>query len=105
MANLPRNAYSLNGGLAFAGAPAHGNTNARELQEGPASGQVSQSLQQEGSRQAVLAELAAVNQAQRYKLALQAMIAPQLSGMQKVAQMGDPEAIASAIGMARSPLD
>lgn len=96
MANLPRNAYSLNGGLAFAGAPAHGNTNARELEEGPTAGQILQAMQQEGSRQAVRGEIAAANQAQRYKLALQSMVAPQLSGMQNVAQMGD---IASAIGM------
>ena len=46
MSRLP-DGYSLNGGLAFQGQPAHGNTAARaELEAGPTATQVAQATQQ-----------------------------------------------------------
>ena len=50
MARLP-DGYSLNGGLAFRGAPAHGNPNARQLFDGDAASQLGLSIQQEFGRQ------------------------------------------------------
>jgi len=50
MARLP-DGYSLNGGLAFRGAPAHGNPSARQLIAGPTATQLEQSVQQMAGRE------------------------------------------------------
>ena len=88
MANLPRSAYSLNGGLAFAGAPAHGNPVAAEMVN-PAEAQVKQSLQQTQTQQAVrgeAAQVAANNLAMQYKSRLQQAVGPEgLPGLAAIA--------------------
>lgn len=95
MANLPRNAYSLNGGLAFAGAPAYGNTNAQELAEGSTAGQIRQSLQQAASQERVREEtrrVAANAMAQRFK-----------SELQQATVQADPNALRNLRTIAAQP--
>ena len=79
MARLP-DGYSLNGGLAFRGAPAHGNPVARQLVSGPTASQLEQSVQQMTSRQEVNAETQASQMAVQYKLATQRLLNSMLPG-------------------------
>jgi hypothetical protein len=97
MANLPRSAYSLNGGLAFQGAPAHGNVVARELESGPAPSQVAQSAQQEATRQGTRAEALASQMAASAKNAMHELLlrgnSGALPGMSAIA--ANPELVAN----------
>ena len=75
MSRLP-DGYSLNGGLAFQGQPAHGNTAARaELEAGPAAAQVAQATQQtqQGVKQNLVTQRAQMASAlaNGFKLGLQ----------------------------------
>ena len=73
MARMPAG-YSLNGGLAFQGAPAHGNPVARELESGPSMSQVIQATQQEATRQMTRAEAQASQLAVGAKNAVHQML-------------------------------
>lgn len=91
MARMP-NGYSLNGNLAFQGAPAHGNPVAAEMVN-PAEAQVKQSLQQTQTQQAVrgeAAQVAANNLAMQYKSRLQQAVGPEgLPGLSAIAANPD----------------
>lgn len=99
MARVPAG-YSLNGGLAFQGAPAHGNHVATELEAGPAPAQMKQSLQQEANRQMTRAEMQAAQMAAGAKNAMHRMLLAgnpgALKGMSAVA--ADPS-ILTNIGL------
>jgi len=79
MARLP-DGYSLNGGLAFRGAPAHGNPSARQLIAGPTATQVEQSVQQMAGREQVNGETQASQLAAQYKLATQRLLQSMMPG-------------------------
>jgi len=90
MALLPKN-YSLNGGLAFAGAPAHGNPNAAELVN-PAAAQVRTAVQQ----QATAEDTRAATQAAQMAVAAKGMI-------QRAALEKNPEALPGMAAIAQDP--
>ena len=96
MARMPAG-YSLNGGLAFQGAPAHGNPVARELESGPSMSQVVQAAQQETTRQMTRAEAQASQMAVAAKNAMHRIIHAEdpnaLGGLRTIAQ--DPQLMAN----------
>lgn len=73
MANLPRGANSLNGGLAYTGAPAYGNPVAAEMVN-PAQAQVQQAVQQETTRSQTREQAQASQLAVLHKSALQKLL-------------------------------
>lgn len=98
MARLPEG-YSLNGNLAFQGAPAHGNPVASELVN-PAAAQIRTAVQQQGATEATRAETQAAQMAVAAKEAIQRALLAQnpnaLSGLGTIAK--NPE-ILSNIGL------
>jgi hypothetical protein len=99
MARLPEG-YSLNGGLAFAGAPAHGNPAAAELVN-PAVAQVRTATQQQASTEGTRAEIQAAQMAAAAKTMIQkAALAQNPNALQGLGAIAQNPGILENIGLA-----